>query len=75
MIIDAIYLYAIPYEGEEVKLHWANHDQYYIKSSENFKNYSFKTTDGKKITIQLKEVSTEQNKNKTQSDPSQNQKS
>jgi hypothetical protein len=23
-------VYAIPYEGEEVKLHWANHDQYYI---------------------------------------------
>ena len=23
--------YAIPYEGEEVKLHWANSDQYYIK--------------------------------------------
>ena len=21
-------VYAIPYEGEEVKLHWANHDQY-----------------------------------------------
>jgi len=27
-------VYAIPYEGEEVKLYWANHDQYYIKSSE-----------------------------------------
>ncbi|HPC83641.1 MAG TPA: hypothetical protein P5234_09735 [Thermoanaerobaculaceae bacterium] len=24
-------VYAIPYEGEEVKLHWANADQYYIK--------------------------------------------
>jgi hypothetical protein len=23
-------------EGEEVKLHWANHDQYYVKSSECF---------------------------------------
>jgi adenine-specific DNA-methyltransferase len=61
-------VYAIPYEGEEVKLHWANHDQYYIKSSENFKNYSFKTPDGKKVTFQLKEVSTEQNNNKTQGD-------
>lgn len=61
-------VYAIPYEGEEVKLHWANHDQYYIKSSENFKNYSFKTSDGKKVTFQLKEVSTEQNNNKTQGD-------
>lgn len=61
-------VYAIPYEGEEVKLHWANHDQYYIKSSENFKNYSFKTSDGKKVTFQLKEVSTEQNNNKAQGD-------
>jgi adenine-specific DNA-methyltransferase len=61
-------VYAIPYEGEEVKLHWANHDQYYIKSSENFKNYSFKTPDGKTINFQLKEVSTEQNNNKTQGD-------
>ncbi len=61
-------VYAIPYEGEEVKLHWANHDQYYIKSSENFKNYTFKTSDGKKVHFQLKEVSTEQNNNKSQGD-------
>ena len=33
--------YAISYEGEEVKLHWANHDQYYIKSSEHFRDYIF----------------------------------
>lgn len=61
-------VYAIPYEGEEVKLYWANHDQYYIKSSENFKNYSFVLPDGKKVTFQLKEVSTEQNNNKIQGD-------
>ena len=24
--------YLIPYDGEEVKLHWANQDQYYVKS-------------------------------------------
>lgn len=35
-------IYAIPYEGEEVKLHWANQDQYYIKTSEYFTNYSFR---------------------------------
>jgi adenine-specific DNA-methyltransferase len=29
-------VYAMPYEGEEVKLHWANADQYYIKTAENF---------------------------------------
>ena len=61
-------VYAIPYEGEEVKLYWANHDQYYIKSSEDFKNYSFIIPDGKKVTFQLKEVSTEQNNNKLQGD-------
>jgi len=34
-------VYAIPYEGEEVKLHWANKDQYYIKSSEYLRDYAF----------------------------------
>jgi adenine-specific DNA-methyltransferase len=34
--------YAIPYDGEEVKLHWANKDQYYIKSSETLRDYSFR---------------------------------
>ncbi|MFH5833756.1 site-specific DNA-methyltransferase [Halalkalibaculum sp. DA384] len=33
--------YAIPYNGEEVKLHWANKDQYYIKTGEHFANYKF----------------------------------
>lgn len=61
-------LYAIPYEGEEVKLHWANSDQYYIKTSEHLKNYAFKISDGKKVHFQLKEASTEQNNNKTQDD-------
>lgn len=33
--------YAIPYNGEEVYLHWANHDQYYIKTTEHFNHYTF----------------------------------
>lgn len=33
--------YAIPYSGEEVKLHWANADQYYIKTAEHFTNFTF----------------------------------
>lgn len=61
-------VYAIPYEGEEVKLHWANHDQYYIKTSEYLKNYAFKLDKIKLIKFQLKEASTEQNNNKTQND-------
>ena len=44
--------YAIPYSGEEVKLHWANADQYYTKSGENFTNYDF-TIDGKKVHFKL----------------------
>jgi len=32
--------YAIPYQGEEVVLHWANKDQYYIKSSETLRDYT-----------------------------------
>jgi adenine-specific DNA-methyltransferase len=33
--------YAVPYDGSEVVLHWANKDQYYIKTTENFSNFSF----------------------------------
>ncbi len=34
--------YLIPYDGEEVKLHWANSDQYYVKTTENYASYAFK---------------------------------
>lgn len=33
--------YAVPYDGREVMLHWANKDQYYIKSSEALSNFTF----------------------------------
>ena len=45
--------YSIPYAGEEVMLHWANKDQYYIKSGENFSNYSFKLEDGRVVHFRL----------------------
>ena len=61
-------VYSIPYEGEEVKLHWANHDQYYIKTSENLKNYAFKVDGDKTVKFTLKEANTEHNNNKTQND-------
>ncbi|MCR5039815.1 MAG: site-specific DNA-methyltransferase, partial [Bacteroidales bacterium] len=63
--------YAIPYNGEEVKLHWANADQYYIKTSEYFRNYTFLLPPKKeeeprrKVHFVLKDASTEQNNNKT----------
>lgn len=33
--------FAVPYNGEEVKLHWANADQYYVKTAEYFNNFTF----------------------------------
>jgi adenine-specific DNA-methyltransferase len=45
--------YAIPYAGEEVMLHWANKDQYYTKSGENFSNYAFKLDDGRTVRFKL----------------------
>ena len=40
--------YLIPYGGEEVKLHWANSDQYYVKTTENYSAYAFVVGSGKK---------------------------
>ena len=56
-------VYSIPYEGEEVKLYWANHDQYYIKTAENFKDYSF-ISNNITIHFMLVDATTEQNNNK-----------
>ena len=65
-------VYAIPYEGEEVKLYWANQDQYYIKTAENFKDYSFvaRNAYGDSCTVHflLVDATTEQNNNKESKD-------
>ena len=39
-------IYLVPYHGEEVKLHWANADQYYVKTTENYASYAFLAGDG-----------------------------
>ncbi|MHA1896720.1 MAG: site-specific DNA-methyltransferase [Promethearchaeota archaeon] len=60
--------YIIPYNGEEVLLFWTNKDQYYIKTSEYFKNYSFKVKGdrggqgGQYILINFKIVITQEEK-------------
>jgi len=41
--------YAIPYNGEEVKLYWANSGQYYIKTGLLFRDYTFNAADYKVI--------------------------
>lgn len=58
-------VYAIPYEGEEVKLYWANEDQYYVKTSEYFKDYSFKTPQGKVVHFKIVEAETDKDNNKS----------
>ena len=64
-------VYAIPYEGEEVKLYWANADQYYIKTAEYFRNYRFAVEGGKFCEFTLRKLEedkalTELNNNKAQ---------
>lgn len=41
--------FAVPYNGEDVKLHWANADQYYIKSAEYFSNFTFDLTQSAEV--------------------------
>jgi adenine-specific DNA-methyltransferase len=57
-------VYAIPYEGEEVKLHWANHDQYYIKTSEYLRDYTFRLPSGKRVHFKLVEADTDKDNNR-----------
>jgi len=57
-------VYAIPYEGEEVKLHWANADQYYVKSSEAFQDYRFRLPDERHVHFRLAAATTERDNNK-----------
>lgn len=52
--------YAIPYNGEEVHLYWANNDQYYVKTAEHFNDYSF-TSRGVTVHFKLVQADIEQN--------------
>ncbi|GIV64732.1 MAG: site-specific DNA-methyltransferase [Bellilinea sp.] len=53
--------YAIPYNGEEVYLYWANHDQYYVKTAEHFTDYTWKAPNGVTVHFKLKAADVEQN--------------
>jgi adenine-specific DNA-methyltransferase len=52
--------YYVPYNGEEVILHWANKDQYYVKTAEYFRNYHFKAG-GYRVNFLLREAEVEVN--------------
>ena len=51
--------YAIPYNGEEVYLHWANRDQYYVKTAEHFTDYSFRAPGGVAVHFKLRAADVE----------------
>ena len=50
--------YAIPYNGEEIYLHWANREQYYVKSGDKFSAYQF-TAQGISINFDIREIDVE----------------
>ena len=53
--------YVVPYNGEEVLLHWANSDQYYVKTDEYFRNYTWKGSNGVTIRFQMYNADIEHN--------------
>ncbi len=54
--------YAIPYNGEEVLLHWANRDQYYVKTADVLTDYAFRVDShgGYRVRFKLAAADTEQ---------------
>ena len=55
--------YAIPYDGEEVKLYWVNYDQYYTKTGTLFRDYTF-VSDGYKVIFRIVSAKEELGSNK-----------
>ncbi|MBW9220675.1 hypothetical protein KKP91_00435 [Methanothermococcus sp. SCGC AD-155-M21] len=51
--------YVIPYNGEEVYLYWVNKNQYYIKTTEYFRKYTFRV---KGLTVNFKVLEAEEEK-------------
>lgn len=52
--------YVVPYNGEEIYFHWANKEQYYVKTSEDFVRYIY---DYKGIEVEFIVDNAELNKN------------
>ena len=63
--------YLIPYDGEEVKLHWANSDQYYVKTTENYASYVFTVgtgTEKRRVRFEIAKADNEKDNVKEASD-------
>ena len=61
--------YLIPYDGEEVKLHWANAEQYYVKTTENYAAYAFTVGAGDAKKRVRFEIATADNEKDTIAEP------
>lgn len=60
--------YAVPYNGQEVMLHWANRDQYYVKTGEHFTDYRFRAgdkTDDWHVEFRLQQAQTDRDNTKS----------
>ena len=55
--------YHVPYNGEEVVLHWANKNQYYIKTDDKLAAYKFAAGDYH-VSLEVRAAQTEANNNK-----------
>lgn len=58
-------VYSLPYNGEDVMLHWANRGQYYVKTTERFLSYAFVTGTTKVRFIVEKALNLPENNNKS----------
>ncbi len=60
--------YAVPYNGQEVMLHWANRDQYYVKTGEHFTDYRFRAGDAADawhVELRLQQAETDRDNTKS----------
>jgi len=61
--------YYVPYDGQEVFLHWANRDQYYVKTTEHFTDYRFDVPErGLSVHFELVGAQAPQDNNKASDD-------
>ena len=51
--------YIIPFNGEETHYYWATNDQYYVKTHEYFRNYSWTTPEGIAVHFKIGEAEDE----------------
>ena len=56
--------YAVPYDGREVMLHWANRDQYYVKTADRFAQYAFRVNGAGAFQFRVEKTPAQKDNNK-----------